>query len=58
MFEKLLNVEKVANMPSVPHKHTNNRHRYNIIVQDRVFKIKKNQNYIKKKKEKELFEQK
>ena len=42
MFEKLLNVEKTVNQPSVQHKHTNNRHRYSISVQDRIFKIKKN----------------
>ena len=58
MFEKLLNVEKTVNQPCVQHKHTNNRHRYSISVQDRIFKIKKNQNYIKKKKEKEMFDQK
>ena len=58
MFEKLINVEKIQNQPAVPHKHTNNRHRYSITVQDRIFKIKKNPSYIKKKKEKDLFDQK
>ena len=38
----------------MPHKFTNNRHKYEIGVQDRIFKIKKNPLYIPSKKEQAL----
>lgn len=47
MWEKLWNIEKNVNGPTLEHKHTNNRHKHAIIVQDKIFKIKKNANYIK-----------
>ena len=49
MWEKLLNIDKTSVCPNFPHRLSNNRHRYTIAVQDRIFKIKKNPNYIKKK---------
>lgn len=58
MWEKLLNVEKTSNCPPTMHKHTNNRHQFLITVQDKVFKIKKNPNYLKSKAEKNLNDQK
>lgn len=51
MWQKLLNIEKTQNCPTIPHKITNNRHKYEIQVQDRIFKIKKNPLYIPTKKE-------
>ena len=49
MWEKLINLEKNATCPNFPHKYTNNKHKYTIAVQDRIFKVKKNPNFIKKK---------
>lgn len=54
MWEKLWNVEKHVNGPTPEHKHTNNRHKYAIFVQDKIFKIKKNPSYIKTNKPNEV----
>lgn len=52
MWEKLVNLDKSVNCPPqfCDSKLSNNKHRYSIAVQDRVFKIKKNPYYHKKKK--------
>ena len=50
MWEKLLNIEKQSTWPSCEHRNTNNRNRYTISVQDRMFKIKKNATYIRQRK--------
>ena len=46
MWEKLLNLEKATSCPATEGKLTNNRHRYNIVVQDKVLKVKKNPAWI------------
>ena len=46
MWEKLLNLEKTQMCPTVPPRYLNNKHRFQIAIQDKVFKIKKNPNYI------------
>ena len=51
MWEKLINVDKCGTCPPSDHKLSNNRNRYVIAVQDKMFKIKKNPVYIKSKKE-------
>jgi hypothetical protein len=50
MWEKLINVEKVEKCPNSNPNLSNNKHKYNICVQDRIFKIKKNPLYKEKKK--------
>lgn len=45
MWEKLLNLEKVPVCPPCPLKYQNHKDRFNIAVQDKIFKIKKNPNY-------------
>jgi hypothetical protein len=50
MWEKLINVEKVEKCPNSNPNISNNKHKYNICVQDRIFKIKKNPLYKEKKK--------
>lgn len=45
MWEKLLNIEKMPICPSCPLRFQNNKHRFNIAIQDKVFKIKKNPTY-------------
>ena len=45
MWEKLLNLEKVAVCPQLPPRYQNNKSRYSIAVQEKVFKIKKNPCY-------------
>ena len=54
MWEKLINVEKVQNCPPTHPKNANNKNRYTISVQDRVFKIKKNPLYIHKKRDQDI----
>jgi hypothetical protein len=53
MWEKLINIEKCQHCPPTHPRDSNNKNRYTIAVQDRVFKIKKNPFYIQKKKENE-----
>lgn len=45
MWEKLLNLEKTPVCPSCPLRFQNNKNRFNIAIQDKIFKIKKNPNY-------------
>ena len=48
-----MNIDKQSTWPSCDHKHTNNRHRYTISVSEKIFKIKKNQSYIRNNKKHE-----
>lgn len=45
MWEKLLNLEKMAVCPPQPLRYCNNKNRFNIAVQEKIFKIKKNPAY-------------
>ena len=45
MWEKMLNIEKTPICPMCPLRFQNNKHRFNIAIQDKVFKIKKNPTY-------------
>lgn len=45
MWEKLLNLEKTAVCPPQPARYCNNKSRFNIAVQEKIFKIKKNPCY-------------
>ena len=45
MWEKLLNLERTAACPPLPTSYQNNKNRYNIAVQEKIFKIKKNPCY-------------
>lgn len=46
MWEKMLNIEKTLICPTHPPRYWNNKNRYNIAVQEKVFKIKKNATYM------------
>ena len=46
MWEKLLNLEKTAVCPPHPPQYQNNKHRFSIAIQDKIFKIKKNPCYM------------
>lgn len=45
MWEKLLNLERTVACPPPPTGCLNNKNRFNIAVQDKIFKIKKNPSY-------------
>ena len=46
MWEKMLNIEKTTVCPNHPPRYWNNKNRYNIAVQEKIFKIKKNPTYM------------
>ena len=45
MWEKLLNLERTSSCPPPPAGCLNNKNRFNIAVQEKIFKIKKNPSY-------------
>ena len=45
MWEKMLNLEKTPVCPPQPVRFCNNKNRFNIAVQEKIFKIKKNPCY-------------
>jgi len=53
MWEKLINLEKTSSCPNWAQRFANNRHEFTITVQEKIFKVRRNANYFKNKKEKD-----